>query len=100
MKRAVIIVGGLVFGVLVGLTFFLPEDRPIPKKGPSELDRIAQKTAPALDLTIQARLKIEEGQLDEAQRLLAKAAALDPELVAVHMSQAYLDMARKDFAAA
>jgi tetratricopeptide (TPR) repeat protein len=59
-----------------------------------------QEPASALSVAELAWTKMQAGELEEAQRLIAKAASLDPELFEVALYQGHLDMIRDDHAAA
>lgn len=101
MKRLSIIVGAFVVGVAAMLGVLQPW-----KKAPKHSMRIHEEPlsfkppTAAQQYAQQAKEKISAGELKEAQELLAKAAALDPNLRLVPLYQGDLEMVRGDYGAA
>jgi len=104
MNRTWAVVGGLAVGVATMLGILQPWKRTPRREAPAPAATSPFKTLEnrleALSYATEARAKISNGDLEEAQELLAKAAALDPQSLLVLLYQAQLDMANCEYEAA
>lgn len=93
MKRFVAVIGGGAVGVAAMLAILQPwKMKPRPVK-------VEEGDSP-VSVAELAWTRIQAGDLDDAQRLIAKAASLDPQLFEVALYQGHLDMVRDEHAAA
>ena len=99
MKRLSIIVGAFVVGVAAMLGVLQPWKRAPKREAPAPVE-ISKVPSAALEYALQAKARISAGELKDAQELLAKAAALDPDLPLVPLHQGDLEMVRGDYGAA
>jgi tetratricopeptide (TPR) repeat protein len=96
MKRVLAVIGGGAAGVIVMLAILQPWKVEPKRATPGAEPELASASRVA-DL---AWTKMQAGELEEAQRLIAQAASLDPDLFEVALYQGHLDMIRDDHASA
>ena len=92
--------GAVIAGGAVGVAAMLAFLQPWKEKPRREAPAPPSQGDPALEAAELAWSKLEAAELDEAQRLIAKAASLNPQLFEVPLYQGYLDMSRGQYAAA